>query len=234
VAADGRILPSATEYLLSPISQLRGRAVKRALIVQGGWEGHEPREVAQVLAQALKGNGFQVEVSDTLDLFGNQETLGRQDLIVPVWTMGTIKPEQLDPLLEAVRRGTGIAGVHGGMGDAFRDQTEYHYMVGGQWVAHPGGDGVTYEVNLTDVPSPITEGIEDFVVTSEHYYMHVDPGNTVLASTRFGDVAMPVVWTKTYDQGRVFYCSLGHSAAIVRQPEVLTMVTRGMIWAARG
>jgi len=207
--------------------------MKRAWIVQGGWEGHEPKEVAEILARALRENGFQVEVSDTLDAF-KEKDLEKLDLIVPLWTMGHIEPEQLNPLLEAVRNGTGIAGVHGGMADAFRDQTEYHYMVGGQWVAHPGGDGVTYEVNITDVPSPITEGLKDFTVTSEHYYMHVDPGNTVLATTRFGDVVMPVAWTKMYSQGRVFYCSLGHSASVVRQPEVLTLVTRGMTWAAEG
>jgi len=208
--------------------------MRNALIVQGGWEGHEPREVAEVLAQALRENGFEVEISDTLDAFKDQEKLEQLDLIVPIWTMGTIMPEQLHPLLEAVRKGTGIAGVHGGMGDAFRSEPEYQYMVGGQWVAHPGGDGVTYEVHITDVPSPITEGLKDFTVTSEHYYLHVDPGNTVLATTRFGDVVMPVAWTKMYGQGRVFYCSLGHSADIVRQPEVLTLVTRGMIWAAEG
>lgn len=207
--------------------------VKRALIVQGGWEGHEPKEVAEILAQALRENGFLVEISDTLDAF-KEKDLKKLDLIVPIWTMGHIEPDQLNPLLEAVRNGTGVAGVHGGMADAFRDQPEYQYMVGGQWVAHPGGDGVTYEVNITDVPSPITEGLKDFTVTSEHYYMHVDPGNMVLATTRFGDVVMPVAWTKMYGRGRVFYCSLGHSADIVRQPEVLTLVTRGMIWAGGG
>lgn len=208
--------------------------MKRALVVCGGWQGHEPREVGQILAQALGDSGFQVEVSDTLDVFRGQDRLEKMDLIVPVWTMGTIRPDQLDPLLQVVRRGTGIAGVHGGMADAFRDQTEYHYMVGGQWVAHPGGDGVTYEVSISNVQSPITTGIEDFTVTSEHYYMHVDPGNTVLATTRFGDVVMPVVWTKMYGEGRVFYCSLGHSAHIMRMPQILTIVTRGMVWAAKG
>jgi len=212
---------------------MRGEVVKQALIVRGGWEGHEPRGVTEVLAQALTDSGLQVEISDTLDTFRDQEKLQALSLIVPVWTMGSIEPHQLNPLLEAVRSGTGLAGVHGGMGDAFRDQTEYHYMVGGQWVAHPGGDGVTYEVNMTDVPSSITRGIEDFTVTSEQYYMHVDPGNRVLATTQFGETVMPVVWTKTYGKGRVFYCSLGHSADIVRRPEVLTLVTRGMLWAAQ-
>ena len=230
--ADGQAL-SAVSHPIHIQSHMRGEVVKQALIVRGGWEGHEPRGVTEVLAQALTDSGLQVEISDTLDTFRDQEKLQALSLIVPVWTMGSIEPHQLNPLLEAVRSGTGLAGVHGGMGDAFRDQTEYHYMVGGQWVAHPGGDGVTYEVNMTDVPSSITRGIEDFTVTSEHYYMHVDPGNRVLATTQFGETVMPVVWTKTYGKGRVFYCSLGHSADIVRRPEVLTLVTRGMLWAAQ-
>jgi len=209
--------------------------VKRALIVQGGWQGHEPEQVAEILAGALRKNGFEVEVSDTLDAFKDEEALKSLDLIVPEWTMGTIEQDQLQPLLAAVRSGVGIAGVHGGLGDSFRYETEYQYMVGGQWVAHPGGDGVEYQVHIEDVPSPITQGLKDFSVCSEQYYMHVDPGNRVLATTRFGDVVMPVAWTKMYGQGRVFYCSLGHVAQVFDQaPEIFTMVTRGMLWAAEG
>ena len=207
--------------------------MRRALIVQGGWQGHEPARVAEILAQALRKNDFKVEISDTLAVL-RKHNLKRLDLIVPIWSMGTIEKEQLQPLLDAVRSGVGIAGVHGGMADAFRSETEYQYMVGGQWVAHPGGDGVEYEVHIVDSDNPITQGLTDFRVTSEHYYLHVDPGNRVLATTRFDQVVMPVAWTKTYGQGRVFYCSLGHVAQVFEQdPQILTLVTRGMLWAAK-
>ena len=209
--------------------------MKRALVVQGGWQGHEPKPLSEILATALRKRGFEVEVSASLDAFRDVEALKRLDLIVPVWTMGSIEREQLRPLLEAVQSGVGIAGVHGGMGDSFRQETEYQFMVGGQWVAHPGGDGVEYTVHFEDVPSPITEGLHDFTVQSEHYYMHVDPGNRVLATTRFGDVVMPVAWTKMYGKGRVFYCSLGHVAQVFEQdPQILELVARGMVWAAEG
>ena len=89
-------------------------------------------------------------------------------------------------------------------------------------------------MQIGPTPSPITAGLSDFEVTSEQYLMHVDPGNTVLATTLFGDTVMPVTWTKRYGKGRVFYCSLGHQAATVRMPPVLTMVTRGLVWAAEG
>ena len=121
------------------------------------------------------------------------------------------------------------------MCDAFREQTEYQFMCGGQWVAHPGGLR-TYTVNIGPTPDPITAGVEDFEVTSEQYYMHVDPIIEVHATTAFPDydnVVMPVVWKKRYGEGRVFYCSLGHSAAVLAMAPVTTMVTRGLKWAAR-
>lgn len=210
--------------------------MKQALIVWGGWEGHEPRPVAEILADALQNEDFEVEIANTLDVLRDEAKLRSLDLIVPQWTMGEIAPEQLGPLLAAVRSGVGLAGLHGGMGDAFRKETEFQFMVGGQWVAHPGGAGVTYRVAIVKPDDPIVVGIEDFEVTSEQYYMHVDPNNEVLAVTYFpdyGPAPVPVVWKKMYGEGRVFYSSLGHNAKVAAQAEPLTIMTRGMLWAAR-
>ena len=215
--------------------------MKKALIVQGGWSGHQPKEVAEVFRGLLTENGFEVEVSDTLDAFANTD-LKALDLIVPIWTMGSISGEQAGPVFEAVLSGVGIAGCHGGMCDAFREQTEWQFMTGGQWVAHPGNDGVLYTVKIVPGSSPIVEGLGDFQVSSEQYYMHTDPANKVLATTRFpiadgphfgnGEFDMPVAWTKVYGKGRVFYHSLGHNAAVIEQPEVLELTKRGLLWAA--
>jgi type 1 glutamine amidotransferase len=215
---------------------------RKALIVWGGWDGHEPRQVAEILDKALREHGFETEVSDTLDAYKDGAKLKSLDLIVPVWTMGTITGEQLNPLLEAVKSGVGIGGCHGGMCDSFRDATEYQFMTGGQWVAHPGNDGVEYMVHITDPNHFITQGCPDFQVKSEQYYLHTDPVNRVLATTRFpvaegphtenGPVDMPVVWTKYYGKGRVYYNALGHHADIVGMPETLRLMTRGLLWAA--
>lgn len=206
--------------------------MKKALIVQGGWDGHKPKEISAILGAALRQNDFDVTISDTLDAYRDL-TLTDFDLIVPNWTMGTIKPEQLKPVLAAVESGVGLAGLHGGMCDSFRNETDWQFMTGGQWVAHPGNDAAHYSVLIDGVPSPITEGISAFEVTTEQYYMHVDPANTVLATTRFGETVMPVVWTKMWGKGRVFYSSLGHRPDVVEMTPVLTMMTRGMLWAAR-
>lgn len=211
--------------------------MKKALIVWGGWDGHQPKQVAELFRAALVGKGFEVEVSDTLDAYRDEAKLKSLNLIVPCWTMGKIEKEQLKPLLAAVNSGVGIAGCHGGMCDSFRNETEYQFMTGGQWVAHPGNDGVEYRVNMNPAePSDITAGIADFTVKSEQYYMHVDPAVRVLATTTFpayNHVKMPVVWTKTWGQGKVFYCSLGHQANIVAMPPVMELMTRGFVWAAK-
>jgi len=207
--------------------------MKKALIVWGGWLGHEPEQVAHIFEESLKKHGFEAEISDTLDVFLDVEKLKKLDLIIPIWTMGKITGEQLKPVLAAVESGVGIAGVHGGMCDAFRDSVDWQYMTGGQWVSHPGGDGVEYVVKIVDHLHPITNGLKDIQVKSEKYYMHVDPAVRVLAVTYFDDVAMPVAWTKKWGAGRVFYTSLGHVAKVASQPDVLGMTIRGFLWAAK-
>ncbi len=207
----------------------------KVLIVWGGWDGHEPEGMSRLLGDSLIANGADVTISDTLDTFKELD-LTQFDVLVPIWTMGTIEKEQLKPILEAVKaHGVGIAGVHGGMADAFRNETEWQYMCGGQWVAHPGNDGVEYTVEVNPAePDPITAGMGTLQIKSEQYYMHVDPAIRVLQTTTFPDgTVMPVTWTKMYGKGRVFYCSLGHHVDVVEPPEILAMVTRGILWAAK-
>jgi type 1 glutamine amidotransferase len=200
--------------------------------------------VAEIFRRVLTEDGFAVEVSDTLDAFKDEAKLMGLSLIVPCWTMGKISNEQAKPVFNAVAAGVGIAGCHGGMCDSFREHTEWQFMTGGQWVAHPGNDGTKYRVNVVKhAKSVITEGIQDFDVASEQYYMHVDPAVRVLASTMFpvadglhvgnGAVEMPVVWTKVYGKGKVFYNSLGHHADIMASEPCLTLQRRGFLWAAR-
>jgi len=214
--------------------------MKKALMVWGGWPGHEPKQCVDIFAPFLEGQGYDVEVYDTLDAYLDEAKMRALDLIVPVWTQGTITREQETGLLEAVKSGVGIAGWHGGMGDSFRDNVNYQFMVGGQWVAHPGGI-IDYEVNIIDHEDPITRGLDDFRMHSEQYLMHVDPSNEVLATTTFGGeycpwiegTVMPVVWKRMWGMGRVFYTSLGHVAEDFDVPEAREIVERGMLWASR-
>ena len=210
--------------------------MKKAWIVQGGWDGHEPKLTSKRFAGLLEKNGYEATIFDSLDCLGDLEALMQVDLLVACWTMGEIKREYTVNVAKAVGAGMGLAGCHGGMCDAFRQDTEWQFITGGQWVSHPGGDGVEYMVNICKGSSPIVEGLEDFPVCSEHYYF---------ATTRFPSVTyyhisnkpvdMPVAWTKFWGNGRVFYTSLGHHDDVFdKSPTAQVLMERGMLWAGEG
>lgn len=209
-------------------------------MIWGGWEGHQPAQTTAIFAKELELAGFTVEVSNNLDVLLNPEKLSALSLLVPNWTMGQLSGEQEKAICEAVASGVGLGGFHGGMGDAFRGATNYQFIVGGQFVAHPDNyKDYTVEIVKED---PITKGIRDFkMVHSEQYYMHVDPSNEVLATTTFDSqsapwvngTVMPVVWKRRFGHGKVFYSSIGHEASTFNIPEVKEITRRGLIWAAR-
>jgi len=213
---------------------------KKVLVVWGGWAGHEPKQTVDIFVPWLTEQGFDVEVSNTLDSYLDAEKMKSLSLVVQAFTMSPITPKQEKGLLDAVRGGVGLAGWHGGLSDAFRSSTEYEFMVGGSWAAHPGGI-IDYTVQIRKPGDPIVKGLADFKMHSEQYYMLVDPNVDVLATTTFtGEHAvwikgavMPVAWKKLYGQGRVFHSTLGHVAADFNVPEAREIMKRGMLWAAR-
>lgn len=212
---------------------------KKILFVYGGWDGHQPKECRDIFVPWMKNAGAEVFVFDNLSCYKDTALMQKIDLIVQTWTQGNITREEEKGLLDAVKRGVGIAGWHGGLGDSFRNNVEYQFMVGGQWVAHPGGV-VPYHVTIVDKKDPVTKGLKDFNMKSEQYYMHTDPNVKVLVTTTYnGDHAywingavMPVVWKKNYGKGRVFYSSLGHVAKDFEVFENLEIMKRGICWAA--
>ncbi len=213
--------------------------MKKALIVWGGWQGHEPEKCAHIVRDMLAANGFEVRIETQTAAFADP-LLSQLDLIVPIYTMSKIEKDECANLSAAVRSGVGLAGFHGGMCDAFRDSVDYQFITGGQWVAHPGGI-IDFKVNISKPQDPVVAGLHDFDYRSEQYYMHVDPVNEVLATTTFSGehaewvkgVVMPVVWKRRHGTGRVFYSALGHVSAEFQQPEMKTIFERGLLWAAR-
>ena len=214
--------------------------MRTALIIWGGWDGHDPEECAGIYRRWLHEDGFSVRVETDLNVLKDPD-LPQLSLIVPIYTMSKIEKEQAQGLVKAVEGGTGLAGHHGGMSDAFRDSVDYQFVVGGQWVAHPGNI-IDYTVDVTKPEDPIMQGIpKSFPYHSEQYYMHMDPSVEVLATTTFSGehaawtkgVVMPVVWKRHYGKGRVFHSTLGHRASEFAVPEMATIVRRGINWAAR-
>ncbi len=221
---------------------------KQALIVWGGWDGHTPKQCAELFAPLLTDAGYHVTVKDTLAAYADEELMSGLDLIVPIWTMGQIEKEQWQGLSKAVFSGCGIAGFHGGMIDSFRNNTEYQWMTGAQWVSHPGNCKPTYRVTIADADHEITRGLSDFTLPdTEQYYCHHDPGNHVLCKTTFNyedtsehyarkykiGTTHPFAYTKAWGDGKVFCACWGHTFKDFDVPEAREIVLRGMKWATR-
>ena len=227
--------------------------IKKALVIWGGWDGHTPRECAEKYHDFLEKNDFEVTVSTDQNIYADKDFMSTLNLIVPIVTMSEINLEQINGMLDAVRNGVGIAGHHGGMSDSYRNNTEYQFMVGGQFISHPGG--IT-EFFIDDAGSgdPIMKGIDSFKIKSEQYFMHVDPSNLVLATTTFSDpvyddnsdlsninfpnswikgAVMPYIWKRMYGKGKVFYSSIGHTVSDFENELAWTIQKRGLLWATK-
>jgi type 1 glutamine amidotransferase len=214
--------------------------MRKAIIVWGGWPGHEPEQCAGIVSELLAEDGFHTEVTDDLGIFGSP-TLAAADLVVPVITGGTLEKAHADALVAAVRGGLGLGGHHGTLATSFKESAPFRYVSGVTWVAHPGNI-IDFRVSITRVDDPVMQGIQDFNYRSEQYYLHYDPSVEILATTTFTgehdpaarDVVMPVVFKRRFGTGRIFYSALGHVAAEFDHPYMPLILRRGLAWAARG
>ncbi|WP_104045595.1 ThuA domain-containing protein [Arthrobacter sp. ZGTC412] len=228
---------------------------KTALVVRGGWEGHQPIEATELFIPFLKDNGYGVRVEGSPKIYADAEYMTTVDLIVQCVTMSTIEKDEFQGLRTAVENGTGLAGWHGGIADSYRNTSDYLHLIGGQFACHPGkhpderaggpaDNYVPYTVNLLPAAAdhPITTGLEDFHLVTEQYWVLTDSYVDVLAATTqkarpwdpwHREVASPAIWTRQWGGGRIFVCTPGHSLEILRDSNVRTIIERGLLWASR-
>lgn len=228
---------------------------RTALVTRGGWDGHSPVEATELFIPFLREQGFDVRVEESLDVYADAEAMAATDLVLQSWTMGTITEEQLKGLMAAVTAGTGFAGWHGGIADSFRNSSDYLHLVGGQFATHPSKTAdqchgeqsdnyLPYTVNIRpdQADHPIVAGIEDFDLETEQYWVLTDDYIDVLATTTHParpdqpwnrEVTCPAVWTRQWGEGRIFVATPGHQPVILQDPNVRTIVERGLLWASR-
>lgn len=228
---------------------------RTAVVVRGGWDGHQPEQATDLFLPHLREHGFAVEIFDSPEPYADAELMARTDLIVQCMTMSTIEPDQLRGLIAAVEAGTGFAGWHGGIADSYRSSSDYLHLVGGQFATHPGkapserhggmeDNYVPYTVEITDVgrEHPITAGIEQFALETEQYWVLADSYIDVLATTTqkvrpwdpwHREVTSPAIWTRRWGAGRIFVSTPGHRVDVLEDLTVRTIIERGLLWASR-
>lgn len=228
---------------------------KTALVVRGGWDGHQPVEATELFLPFLRENGYDVRVEESTAVYADETFMTTVDLIVQSNTMTSIQWEEFLGLRAAVERGTGLAGWHGGIADSYRDNSDYLQLIGGQFASHPGkhpdertgeqSDNYvphTIEMTALAVDHPITQGISDFELVTEQYWVLHDDYNDVLATTTQAvrpwdpwkrPITSPAIWTRLWGEGRVFVSTPGHRVEILQDENVRTIIERGMLWASR-
>ena len=225
---------------------------RQALVVRGGWEGHQPIEATDYFVPHLQAHGFSVRVEDSPKVYAEADYMAGVDLVMQCMTMSTIESGELAGLMAAVENGTGLAGWHGGVADSYRNSSDYLHLIGGQFACHPpkgpqerrGEQAdyfIPYRVEFT-AEHPITEGMEDFDLVTEQYWVLTDSYNEVLATTTLAarewdawhrPVTSPAIWTRQWGRGNVFVCTPGHDMDVIRNPNVTEIIRRGLLWAAR-
>jgi hypothetical protein len=230
-------------------------AHKRALVVRGGWYGHQPVEAADLFVPHLRRSEYDVDIHDSPKIYADADYMAGVDLIMQCMTMSTIEPGELAGLRAAVAAGTGLAGWHGGIADSYRNSSDYLHLIGGQFACHPGkhpdqrvgeqsDNYVPYTINMlpSAVSHPITAGIHDFQLTTEQYWVLCDSYIDVLATTtqpvRGWDewtrpVVSPAIWTRQWGRGRIFVTTAGHNVDVLRDANVTAIIERGLLWASR-
>ena len=227
-----------------------------ALIVRGGWDGHHPVAATEMFVPFLAAHDYSVQIEESPEIYADAEQMARFDLIVQSVTMSEISGDQVAGLRAAVAAGTGLTGWHGGIADSFRASADYLQLIGGQFATHPGKppeervDGaqennyLDYTVQITPLgrEHPVTAGLADFDLCTEQYWVLHDDLIDVLATTTHPapawepwhrPVTSPAVWTRHWGAGRLVVSTPGHSPEVLADPNVRTIIERGMLWATR-
>ncbi|MBP2415035.1 type 1 glutamine amidotransferase [Arthrobacter stackebrandtii] len=228
---------------------------KNALVVRGGWDGHQPVEATELFIPHLEANGFTVRIEESPAVYADSAAMAAVDLIIQCNTMATIEKDEFEGLRGAIESGTGMAGWHGGIADSYRNNSDYLHLIGGQFACHPGkhpdertgeqpDNYVPYTVNMAPAAAthPITEGIGDFHLVTEQYWVLADSYIDVLATTTqkvrdwdpwHREVTSPAIWTRQWGKGRIFVATPGHNVDVLQDSNVKTIIERGMLWASR-
>ena len=197
-----------------------------------------------------KTGAFTAVASEDMAMF-DPAKLASFDAVVFISSTGLkfTDPAHRQALLEFVRSGKGVAGLHAAS-DNFPTWPEGQALIGGVFCGHPWTSG---EVSAVKVDEPkhvlnLPFGGNGFWVREEIYQisgpysrerqrvlLSLDMSKTQNArppeKIKRTDNDFPISWVKTEGKGRVFYTSLGHREDIYFVPAILRHMLDGLRFA---
>ncbi len=217
---------------------------KRVLYVThsaGFVHGSIPLSQTMLSAAAARTGLLEVTVTEDLSLL-TADSLRDYDALF-FFTSGElpISDSQKADLLEFARSGKGFGGVHSAT-DTLYTWPEYGDLIGAYFNGHPWAQeaGVIVE----DRDHFVTRGLEAQFRISDEFYQFRDFSRErvhvlIRLDTSTVDLNAPGVarddgdfalaWVRDYGNGRVFYCSLGHSDETWRDERYLRLLTNALL-----
>jgi uncharacterized protein len=212
----------------------------RVLVLSGTNHGFD--QSAPIIAEAIsKAPSVEVMFSDDKSVLASPRLQGFAAIVHGIGftrrqrkedgtmaNLAELAPGEEAGLLDYVRGGGGLVGVHG---TGWWIGGEPFHMVGGHANWHPAG--LEFQVHIEQPQHACVAGLADFLVTDEIYMSAWDPAIDVLATATWSERKHPVAWTNTYGYGKVFYTTLGHGPSTFANAAVQKLLVNGTLWAAR-
>jgi type 1 glutamine amidotransferase len=225
--------------LVTATAQGAAAAQKRVLVVTEA-RGFVHPSIGPT-ATFIRRLGARSRAYDVVELSGaaalTPKRLRRADAIVFAHTTGDLPIPDRAAFLRFVRRGGAFIGTHSAS-DTFHDWPEYAEMLGAEFLRH--GAVQPGHVLVQARHHPVTRGFPRVLTITDEFYeftapvapgtrvlMRLDP-DSVTDETRLG---VPLVWTRRYGHGRVFYDALGHTTGTWKLRAHRLILARGIAWA---
>ena len=204
------------------------------LLVFVGTEGiyHEHAGNGQFLTKMLNASD-EITATFSQDYDVLADGLGAYHAALFYTDVGELTAAQETGLLRFIKEGGGFFGLHTAAA-SFRESEGYHGMLNGFFNGH--SPYMDFTVTVSDAAHPITEGISDFNVTDELYYLKHDASashHLMQAYDETKDETHVMAFHHTYGAGRVFYFALGHDMAVLENPSFQAVIRRGALWVGR-
>jgi len=216
--------------------------IKVLLITGDDVSAHPWREISETTREILVGSGkFDVKVCEDPLILESATALKNYDAIVftiYAQKLGELPDQAKENLLNYVKGGKGFFVQHLATA-SFPKWDEFGKLCGRKWVMGTSGHGPRsdFTSKIVDKEHPITKGLTDFTTNDELYAklqgneeIHV----LVQADSDWSKKTEPLVFVKSYGQGRVVHNAYGHDGKALKTPSVQKIVIRGTEWAATG
>jgi len=181
-------------------------------------------------------SNYIVDNYENVEIFNNRAFF-EYDTLIFFTQFGEFTKEQEKNVLDFIASGKGFIGLHGASA-SFKEHPRYYEMIGGRFIGHKKKCNIG--IKILDKEHAITANIDDFIFFDEPYRhdFSMRGDMKVLAEAYYHDEEdpnpEPIIWVKTYGNGRVAFCALGHQAKSLKNEVFRKIIRNSVNWVLEG